>query len=289
MKDNSQDFCTEVIRQENEYDRQIEAVVDSVCTDSNIDFILIAGPSCSGKTTTTRRLAEMLTERGRPTRMISIDDFFFTPDPSEFEMDGDTDFESLDSVDLELFHSCINDLAQGRATSMPVYNFVDKKREERLVAVEREENDIFIIEGLHALNPVMYEGATKPDQLFKIYLHAVPPNGDGVAARLLRRLVRDYQFRAASPELTLYLWHSVVRGEMNNIRPFASLADVTINTYFEYEPSVLKFYVERVLSELSPDSEYFNEGQAILNSITDVEIMSDACVPQGSILREFIG
>lgn len=289
MRDNTQDFCAEILRQEAEYDKEIERVVNAVCADGNIEFILIAGPSCSGKTTTTHRLVERLAQRGRPARMLSIDDFFFTPDPSEFEMDGDTDFESLDSVDLELFHSCINDLAQGRATSMPVYNFVEKRREDELVRVEREKNDIFIIEGLHALNPVMYEGATKPDQLFKIYLHAVPPNGDGAGARLLRRLVRDYNFRAASPELTLYLWHSVVRGEMNNIRPFAPLADVTINTYFEYEPSVLKFYVERVLSELPPDSEYFDEGQTILNSIADIEIMSDVCVPKGSILREFIG
>ena len=105
----------------------------------------------------------------------------------------------------------------------------------------------------------------------------------------MRRLVRDYNFRAASPELTLYLWHSVVRGEINNIRPFAHLADVTINTYFEYEPNVLKFYVERVLSKLSPESEYFDEGQAVLRSIEDVEIVDDNCVPKDSILREFIG
>ncbi len=285
----NQSFCTEVLRQESEYDRNIETVVEAVCADSNIEFVLIAGPSCSGKTTTTRRLMQMLTERGRPARMLSIDDFFFTPDPSEFEMKGDTDFESLDSVDVELFHRCIHDLAQGRATSMPVYNFVEKRREEQFVTVDREENDIFIIEGLHALNPVMYEGATEPEQLFKIYLHAVPSNGDGTGARLMRRLVRDYNFRAASPELTLYLWHSVVRGEINNIRPFAPLADVTINTYFEYEPSVLKFYVERVLSKLSPESRYFEEGKAILDKISDVEIVSDECVPKGSILREFIG
>ncbi len=286
---NNQEFCAEVIRQEANYDKEIEAVVETVCADSNIEFILIAGPSCSGKTTTTRRLVQMLTERGRPARMLSIDDFFFTPDPSEFEMNGDTDFESLDSVDVELFHRCIHDLAQGKPTSMPMYNFVEKRREENFVTVDRAENDIFIIEGLHALNPVMYEGATEPNQLFKIYLHAVPPNGDGTGARLMRRLVRDYNFRAASPELTLYLWHSVVRGEINNIRPFAHLADVTINTYFEYEPSVLKFYVERVLSKLSPDSEYFDEGQAVLKAIEDVEVVDDNCVPKGSILREFIG
>lgn len=288
MTDN-QSFCAEVIRQEAEYDRSIQAVVDAVCADSKIEFILIAGPSCSGKTTTTRRLVKLLTEHGRPARMISIDDFFFTPDPSEFEMDGDTDFESLDSVDVELFHRCINDLAQGREASMPVYNFVDKRREDKFITIEREPDDIFIIEGLHALNPVMYEGATEPDQLLKIYLHAVPHSGDGTGARLLRRLVRDYNFRAASPELTLYLWDSVVRGEVNNIRPFAHLADVTINTYFEYEPHVLKFYVERVLSELSPESKYFNEGKAILEALADVEIVEDKCVPEGSILREFIG
>lgn len=286
---NNQKFCAEVLRQEANYDREIQAVVDEVCADSNIEFILVAGPSCSGKTTTTRRLMRLLTERGRPARMLSIDDFFFTPDPSEFEMKGGTDFESLDSVDVELFHRCIHDLAQGRPTSMPVYNFVEKKRENDFITVDREPNDIFIIEGLHALNPVMYEGATEPNQLFKIYLHAVPPNGDGIRARLMRRLVRDYNFRAASPELTLYLWHSVVRGEINNIRPFAHFADVTINTYFEYEPSVLKFYVERVLSKLPPESKYFDEGQAVLKAIEDVEIADDDCVPQGSILREFIG
>lgn len=288
MIDN-QSFCAEVLRQEAEYDRKIEAVVESACADSNIEFILIAGPSCSGKTTTTRRLMQMLAERGRPARMLSIDDFFFTPDPSEFEMDGDTDFESLDSVDVELFHRCIHDLAQGKPTSMPVYNFVEKRREDDFVTIDREKNDIFIIEGLHALNPVMYEGATEPNQLFKVYLHAVPESGDGTGARLMRRLVRDYNFRAASPELTLYLWHSVVRGEINNIRPFAHLADVTINTYFEYEPSVLKFYVERVLSLLPPESKYFDEGQAVLKSIEHVEIVDDNCVPKGSILREFIG
>lgn len=288
MTDN-QSFCAEVLRQEAEYDKNIEKVVETVCADSNIEFVLIAGPSCSGKTTTTRRLVQMLTERGRPARMLSIDDFFFTPDPSDFEMDGDTDFESLDSVDVELFHRCIHDLAQGKPTSMPIYNFVEKRREEKFVEVDREENDIFIIEGLHALNPVMYEGATEPEQLFKIYLHAVPPSGDGAGARLMRRLVRDYNFRSASPELTLYLWHSVVRGEINNIRPFAHLADVTINTYFEYEPNVLKFYVERVLSMLPQESEYFDEGQTILKSIENIEIVNDDCVPKGSILREFIG
>lgn len=288
MIDN-QSFCAEVLRQEAEYDRKIEEVVNSICADGNIEFVLIAGPSCSGKTTTTRRLVQMLTERGRPARMLSIDDFFFTPDPSDFEMDGDTDFESLDCVDVELFHKCIHDLSQGKPTEMPVYNFMEKRREEKFVEVDREDNDIFIIEGLHALNPVMYEGATGPEQLFKIYLHAVPPDGNGAGARLMRRLVRDYNFRSASPELTLYLWHSVVRGELNNIRPFAHLADVTINTYFGYETNVLKFYVERVLSMLPPESEYFDEGQSVLKSIEDIEIVNDSCVPKGSILREFIG
>ena len=275
--------------QEAEYDRNIQGVVDAVCANPDIKFVLIAGPSCSGKTTTTRRLVNSLTERGRPAKMLSIDDFFYTPDPSDFEMKGNTDFESLSNVEVELFQRCIYDLAQGKSATMPVFNFVAKRREDYVVPIEREPNDIFIIEGLHALNPIMTEHAATPDQLFKIYLHAVPQDGDGIGARLIRRLVRDYNFRAATPELTLYLWHSVVMGEMNNIRPFAHLADVTINTYFEYEPHVLKPYVERILALLPQDSRYFDEGQAVLRSVENVAIADDKCVPKGSILREFIG
>ena len=284
------DFASSVQKAESDYERSLNLITSEICANDGVKLVAIAGPSSSGKTTSTKKLVKKLEMHGVNSCVISIDDFFFTPDASSLKMDGNTDFESLSNIDLDMLHECLHNLTRGMPAQIPVFDFVGKRRSDDTITLTPSENQIFLLEGLHALNPLIYSKAVSDERVYKIYLNTFMPDGSmAETARLMRRIVRDYHFRAASAEFTLYLWDSVMRGERENITPFVNLSNAKVNTYLRYEPSVMKPYLERILSEVGTDSKYYPKAESLLEYLSSVTPMSEKYVPDASLLREFIG
>lgn len=274
---------------EKQYQNKIDKAVNEISESDSIKVILVAGPSCSGKTTTTKKLIEGLKSKGISAHMISIDDFFFDVD----SFDKDKDFESLESIDMEYFHDCLKNLADGNEVSLPHFDFITAKRSEEYTKLKLDEHSIAIIEGLHALNPEIYKNFVDEDKIYKIFLDCQNPklsNNLKKYPRLVRRLVRDYNFRNADANLTFLLWEKVIAGEEKYIYPFKDNAHIKINTFFEYELSVLKNFAKNICEQMPKESEYFNENLKLLDYLTNEnEECQTKYVPQDSLLREFIG
>lgn len=274
---------------EKQYQNQIDKAINEITSNSSIKFILVAGPSCSGKTTTTKKLIEGLSKKGISAHMISIDDFFFDVD----SFDKDKDFESLESIDMEYFHECLKNLADGNEVSLPLFDFITAKRSEKYTNLKLDENSIAIIEGLHALNPEIYENFVDEGKIYKIFLdcrnNKLPENLKKYP-RLVRRLVRDFNFRNADANLTFLLWEKVILGEEKYIYPFKDNAHIKINTFFEYELSVLKRFARSICEQMPKESEYFEDNLRLLDYLnTESQECEPKSVPKDSLLREFIG
>lgn len=279
---------------EQQYQDSVQRVFDAILSRPSTRLILVAGPSCSGKTTTTCNLVKLLAKNGITSHMISIDDFYrdvVTPDGGKFG--GNADFESLDSIDLDCLHGTLKSLADGKQTDIPMFCFEKGKRVGIRNTVKLENNDIAIIEGLHALNPAIYENFVNGGKIFRLFLDCTDPSdksGGKKLSRLVRRLVRDYNFRNSDAQKTLYLWQNVVRGEEKYIFPFAPLANQSVNTFFGYETALLKNDALKILSDLPKDGEYASDAAKITEYLnTETNSIDASLVPENSMLREFIG
>jgi len=282
-------FAAFVREQEEAYERKLDNIAREIASNDKIRLIPVAGPSSSGKTTSTRKLSEKLNAFGRRSEIISIDDFFFDPDESVLEMKEEIDFESLQNIDLKFLHMCLSALTAGRTAVMPVFNFVTRKREQDLITFTPEKDQIFFVEGLHALNPLIYNNAVSDDTTYKIYLNTVDSKGNIENARLIRRIVRDFNFRNATAEFTLYLWDSVMRGERENITPYIGNADATVNTFLAYEPMVLSPIAKRIISDVPVGSRFYAKAQKMLADMENIEAADESFIPENSLLREFVG
>ena len=221
--------------EELKYKQKIERIAEDIISNRHIRLILIAGPSCSGKTTTSATISRLLNEKDITCHTISIDDFYkdvvFLPG----ETFADKDFEDLDSLDLDLLHKCLHDLSLGKTVDIPLFDFEKTYRNGIRSTITLGENDIAIIEGLHALNPAIYEGFVERDKIKRIFLDCHDNLTGHKHERFIRRLVRDRNFRNADAHLTFTLWDKVIAGEEKHIYPFASQADYKINTFHRYE------------------------------------------------------
>ena len=260
-----------------------------------VKIVSIAGPSSSGKTTTANRLCIQLCVNGLRPSLISLDDYFIDRDKTPRDENGEHDFESLSAINIELFNKNLNDLMQGREVTLPRYDFKTGKSCPDGKTITLPENGVLVIEGIHGLNPDLY--ADIPDQnIYKVYVSALTvlnidnhnriPTTDG---RLLRRMVRDFQYRGHSPIDTLKRWASVRRGEDNNIFPYQENADIMFNSTLVYEFSVLKKYAEPLLKQVPSDIPEYREVKRLLKFLSFFEEMDDSTIPPNSILREFIG
>lgn len=256
---------------------------------------LIAGPSSSGKTTSTKRLMIQLRVNGLRPIMLSTDNYFLGREQTPRGDDGKPDFESLSAVDVPLFNQQMLELLQGKEVATPVYNFHTGQRDERTVPLKLGPNDVLLVEGIHGLNPKLTASVPR-DQKLKIYISALTQlcldDHNRIMTtdvRLLRRIVRDRKFRGYSAAHTLKVWPQVQRGEERNIFPFQEEADVMFNSSLVYEPAVLRMYAERFLLEVATDDESFGEAYRLLHFLRMfVPVFADE-VPHTSILREFIG
>ncbi len=276
---------------EGRYERQMQALLQDVCRSSSLRLIFVAGPSCSGKTTTTQKLLDGLCEHGRTAHMLSIDDFFLEEDAMPRREDGKPDYEAFESFDLVRLRCCIRDLLSGKQTHIPRFDFSDGYRSDAHTTLSLPTDGLLIIEGLHALNPAIYEGLVEREAVYGIFLECTTdsPYPLPCIPRFLRRLVRDNKFRRADAVLTFYLWDNVLEGEKKYIYPFITNADTRINTFFAYEAGVLCKAAIRILSELPETHPSRPTALSILHALEAVAPIDHALVPPDSLLREFIG
>ncbi len=277
------------------FNLNISKVVDEITSNRNIKFILIAGPSSSGKTTTTKRMSQYLVAKGYEPICLSIDDFFIDREFNPRDEFGNYDFESLKAIDIELFNNVLQDLLNGKKANIPSYNFVTGKKEYNDNYKELKDNSIILIEGLHALNDELLPSIDNKLK-YKIYLSPfIPLNIDKhnyistIDLRLIRRIIRDNMTRNISVNETIDLWQSVRKGEEKYIFPFIHQADTIINTALPYELGVEKVYIEPLLYSVSVESDYYEEARRLLSFLKIFYSITSEYVNKDSILREFIG
>ena len=251
-------------------------------------LLLLSGPSCAGKTTTSKRLQANLVKRGKGISVISLDDFYLGPEKSPKTPDGKPDFESIYALDLPYIQECFSDLVKGKTVKTPTFDFNLHCRTDEYNEMKLEDGDICIVEGLHALNPLITADLIEPKYIFKIFLESYKNSDSPEKTRILRRLVRDYHYRSSDANRTFEMWDNVVSSELINIRPFSRYANATINTYFEYEAGVLKKPALEVLSTLDDSGEYDSLAREIRDSLEYVHSVPLDMVPKYSLLQEFI-
>ena len=262
----------------------------------DVRTVLIAGPSSSGKTTTAKRLSIALKVMGIEPISISLDDYYVGTDKTPKDEKGEPDFECLEALDIPYLNQQLLSLLSGEEITLPVFDFkVGRRKEEGGRKIHLDRRTMLIIEGIHGLNDALTP-QIKREIKFKLYVSALTqlnlddhnriPTSDN---RLLRRLVRDYQFRGAGAVRTIKMWPSVQRGERKHIFPFQNSADVALNTALDYELAVLKFYAEPLLRSVKPGMKEYSEATRLLSFLGNFAPIPSQYVPGTSILREFIG
>lgn len=279
------------------HEKKIAQIADHIAMDSeNLRLILIAGPSSSGKTTFAQRLRIQLLVNGVNPISISLDDYFLNREQTPKDEHGKLDYESLYALDLDLFNQDMVDLLSGKEVDLPTYNFVTGSREWHNRKVKLEANQPIIIEGIHGLNPKLTQNIAEKNK-FKIYISALTQLAiDGhnriptTSARLIRRIVRDNQFRGANALKTIRQWPDVRRGEDKNIFPYQENADVMFNSALIYELSVLKKYARPLLTQIHEDIAEYHIAKRLVDFLDYFDDITDESdIPNTSILREFIG
>lgn len=261
---------------------------------SKLKVILLSGPSSSGKTTTAKKLALYLKTLGLKPHHLSLDDYFHEKDETPLDEDGKPDYEGIKAIDIKLFNKQMEKLLKGVEVVTPTYDFIaGKKNFDRNLKLE--ENDILIVEGLHALNEQISKNIPKENK-YKIYISPLIylniDNDNRISLtdiRLLRRMVRDNRTRGHSPSRTLATWQDVRRGEERYVFPYQDEADVIFNTFLVYELGVLKTYVEPLLYSVSPEDPEYHTAMRLLEILKLVLPIPSVDIPKLSILREFIG
>ncbi len=276
-------------------ERRIGEIAKEIVERENVKFILIAGPSSSGKTSFAHRLSIQLRTYGMIPHPISLDNYYVPRDRTPLDADGKPDYECLEAIDTDLFNENMSNLLKGERVELPEYNFKTGNREYNGNFMQLGDEDILVIEGIHGLNPKT--SAKLPDESkFKIFISALTtlniddhnriPTTD---ARMLRRIVRDARTRGASAKITIDMWPSVRRGEEMYIFPYQESADVMFNSALIYELAALKQYAEPLLFNITEDEPEYFEAKRMLKFLEYFVGIDPKHVPNNSLCREFIG
>ena len=284
-----------VLLSENIQNNSLFKISETIYNNKKLKLILLAGPSSSGKTTTSKKLELFLKGFGLNPIAISIDNYFLDRDKTPRLPDGSYDFESLNSINVELFNKNLKDLLDGKEVTLPVYNFITGKSELSDESIKLGEKEILIVEGLHALNEELTYSIDRKNK-YKIYLCPLTvlslDNHNRIRTtdnRLLRRIVRDNRTRGYSASDTLSTWSKVREGEEKYVFPFQDEADVIFNTSLIYELGVLKTYAEPLLYSVEESDPMYKEAVRLLNLLKNILPISNDYIPVDSIVREFIG
>lgn len=284
-----------VLLSENIQNNSLFKISETIYNNKKLKLILLAGPSSSGKTTTSKKLELFLKGFGLNPIAISIDNYFLDRDKTPILPDGSYDFESLNSINVELFNRNLKDLLDGKEVTLPVYNFITGKSELSDESIKLGEKEILIVEGLHALNEELTYSIDRKNK-YKIYLCPLTvlslDNHNRIRTtdnRLLRRIVRDNRTRGYSASDTLSTWGKVREGEEKYVFPFQDEADVIFNTSLIYELGVLKTYAEPLLYSVEESDPMYKEAVRLLNLLKNILPISNDYIPVDSIVREFIG
>lgn len=279
-----------------EYRRRICEVAEIISADKSKKIIMLAGPSSSGKTTTAAMLSKCIEGFGNRAYTVSLDDFYF-PRAVGYPLDenGKPDYECVEALDLELIHRCFGELQKSGKCSFPVFDFQSGERKDNAKEIVLEDNDVMIVEGLHALNPAITDTLDE-SSLYKIYVSVSSRVYDECGEvllskrnlRFVRRMVRDYHFRSTSVERTFEIWESVMRGEDKYLFPYEPLADIKINSFHSCEPCVLAKTAISLLEKVR-SGENAKKSAEMVNKLRNFKTADKSILPADSLLREFVG
>lgn len=278
------------------HEKKISMIADQIIERKNeVRVVLIAGPSSSGKTTFTRRLAIQLRVLGMNPIIIGLDDYYLPREQTPIDEFGKPDFEDLHALNVPLLNENLLDLFEGKEVEIPVFDFKAQKPKETGTRLRMTSRNVLLMEGIHGLNPDLTPNIPE-EKKYRVYISALTQlNLDDhnristTDNRLIRRIVRDHQYRGTTALGTLEMWDSVRRGENRNIFPYQNKANSAFNSALDYELSVLKPYVEPLLKTVKPHHEVYNEALRLLSFVENFSPIPSHIVPHSSILREFIG
>lgn len=278
------------------YNAQIHIAAQKIKENvESIKIVLLSGPSASGKTTTSFNIAKKLQQFAVHADVISLDDFYLNREYYPKLSNGQPDYESIYALDLDLIHQCFTRILEKKESYFPKYDFHTGQRviEDRLVQCGK--NDVLIVEGIHALNPLLTQNINQHN-LIKIYasVRTVFKQGEiellrPKEIRMMRRLIRDKNFRNSSIENTLNMWENVLKAEYENINPYRDSVDIKIDTTIDYEPCIYHHYLMDMLSNYPQGDPFYSEMQKLSIALQNFYDIQKDCVPEDSLLREFIG
>ena len=281
-----------VLECENAFETRLQTAVDTVCSVKDLKVIGLSGPTCSGKTTTAKKLVEDLSALGKKVHVVSIDNFFKETNKSGNEDEDEIDLDSIDALDLEEFEHCVDEIFRGVTAEIPNFDFITGRRT-GYTEIMPDPEDLYIFEGIQAVYPeitrLLHKFNSKSvyicvEEGIDVEGTVFEPN----EIRLMRRIVRDSNFRGASPDYTMFLWQSVRRNEEKNIFPYEKDCDVHINSVMPYEINLLSYYLRPLLATIEKGSEYYDEAQAIAVKLEGIGAIPSTLVPDGSLYYEFI-
>lgn len=278
------------------YEAALDGAVRRVLAIPYCRTVLLSGPTCSGKTTTAKKLITEFSEAGARVRVVSIDDFFYDRAlliERAVATGGRIDFDSPSTIDMEALAEAVDDILSGRPARLPRFDFLSGRRCET-VTVPHGEHDVYIFEGIQAIYPTVTAlfAGHRCASVFAFAERGIALADtafDRTELRLLRRLVRDYNFRGADPTFTLDLWESVRENEEKNILPYIGTQDVVIDSTLGYELSALKPFLLPLLSRIPEEHSFFSEARRIASILSRIDEISKSYIPATSVYREFLG
>ncbi len=279
---------------EKAYREKITLIAKDVSEKNGRELVMLAGPSSSGKTTTAKMLKRAIENEGRKAKVVSLDDFYCDQNFVYTFEDGTTDYETVRALDIELINECLSSLMKNGKAEIPHFSFQTKRRE-GYEEISCDRDEIIIVEGLHALNPLITD-PHRAESMKKLYVSVSSRIYDDENQllskrdlRFVRRLIRDYHFRSSEVEYTFYLWKGVRMGEDRYLFPYSGRADIKIDSIHPYEPCLFKKEAMKLLDRIGQDSIYYTSAVSYKEKLSRFETLDESEIPADSLLREFIG
>lgn len=277
------------------FDGSVSSLVERFVSDCDCDIVLLAGPSSSGKTTTAGKIVEKINRSGRNAYTLSLDDYYHNAADIPMTDKGVRDFENVSALDIDLIHKTFSDLIESRKAMVPEFDFVSGTRKSEMRSIELKKNDVIIVEGLHALNPIITKGLDE-SHIYKVYISVSSrvTDDDGKVIfskrnlRLVRRMIRDYHYRNTSVEKTFSQWPEVLKGEDKYIFPYEKNARFRIDSFHPYESSIFRDEAVELLDTVDNASCFYPLAQQLKEDFSRLRPIDISKMPDDSLLREFI-